>query len=104
MPHLRLIGLILFITALFLALAAAATQTTQIRVNRGLRPSTLPASDSTDERAANADGSAAPLEFVSVPVVWPLGLAGGLGLLMWFATAPREPTGRSRRRRKRRRR
>jgi hypothetical protein len=34
MPHIRLIGLVLFITAIFLAMAAAATHTTHIRFKR----------------------------------------------------------------------
>jgi hypothetical protein len=34
MPHIRLIGLVLFITAVFLAMAAAVTHTTHIRFKR----------------------------------------------------------------------
>lgn len=62
----RLIGLALFITAIFLALAAAITKTTQLRVQL---PST-------------ANVTRPPLAGEST--VWPLIVAAGVGLLMWF--------------------
>ncbi len=81
MPLLRLIGLALFITAIFLALAAAITKTTHIRIQ--------------SQGAANVSQSSAtggsmvfppPSEpsFTSVPIVWPLVIAASAGLLMWF--------------------
>lgn len=130
MPQVRLLGLVLFITAIFLAMAAAATQTTHIRfkqpagvVDGGgtagwqtppLRPSdpqppAAPVDSVLPPPAAEgpplvADGPLDPgLQFTAVPVVYPLVMAGGLGLLMWFvpaAFAPRKPQRKRRRRRR----
>jgi hypothetical protein len=95
MQQLRLMGLVLFITAIFLVLAAAITKTTHIRLQiPGARDASHSGgpSDSLDlpplfEPAV--DGSAA--QFTSVPVVWPLIIAAGLGLLMWFMLASDPP-------------
>jgi len=74
MQQLRLFGLVLFITTIFLAMAAAATQTTHIRFKQ-------PSHD-----AGPADDNS--LQFTAIPVVYPLVIAGGIGLLMWFVPAP----------------
>lgn len=65
MPRVRLIGLVLFITTIFLAMSAAATQTTHIRFK---------------QQAGNVDA----VQFTAVPVIYPLLASGTLGLLMWF--------------------
>ncbi len=108
MPHLRLIGLALFITSVFLAMAAAATQTSHIRFKR---PSRLDQSPHKDPQSSEIlpDGveptTASPaLHFVSVPVVYPLVAAGTFGLLLWFVPAPRRVSKTRRRRSTRRRR
>lgn len=125
----RLIGLVLFITTAFLAMASAVTQTTHIRFKRPTRQANrdfigerslttqpnfhqpvldrqavLPP-DLEPSRAANgqpADGAAAnQLQFISVPVVYPLLISGTLGLMMWFGPASLSrptPTKRKRRR------
>jgi len=115
MPLLRLIGLTLFITAIFLALVAAITQTTHIQVqlpgfNASTNSPALSGSSQSvrpqqvDSRSGlllppNSDGffgeaalggatlpqaQAEALEFTSVPIIWPLIIAAGVGLLMWF--------------------
>ena len=93
MPLFRLIGLALFITAIFLALAAAITKTTHIRIQ-------LPGTSSQPQPAPSAPSVLPPLmdsaegqsqtdsiQFTSVPIVWPLIIAGGSGLLMWFTVS-----------------
>ncbi len=110
MPQVRLIGLVLFITTIFLAMAAAATQTTHIRFKQPVRdadgriipgwqaPASQPAPPLPPAASgelilppAMADGSTAgsdqALQFTAVPVVYPLVVAGSLGLLMWFVPA-----------------
>jgi hypothetical protein len=120
MSQIRLIGLVLFITAIFLTLAAGLTQTTHIRLKRPESrsgnmveetpniPSTgTPPLDSPPGAPQETQPPAEPprpqVEFMSIPIAWPLLVAGGLGLLIWFSTAPRLPTKPPRRRRKRRR-
>ncbi len=123
MPLLRLIGLTLFITAIFLAMVAAITQTTHIQIQlpwlsdsqtgapRGGEPSRIePRIDLQSGLLLPPGGSdqvpVAEVGFTSVPIIWPLIIAAGLGLLMWF-THPGEPLrvtrsagkGRARRRR-----
>ncbi len=119
MPLLRLIGLTLFITAIFLALIAAITKTTHIQVQiPGFTPSrssslqpdqspslpqvnprsglVLPPSndgvfrDSAVGSVTTAQAQSESVAFTSVPIVWPLIIAAGVGLLMWF-THPGEP-------------
>lgn len=110
MPQVRLIGLVLFITAIFLAMAAAATQTTHIRFKQPMRDANgriipgwqAPESQlSPAQSAAEAVGSILPpapkggsqpanddgLQFTAVPVIYPLVVTGSLGLLMWFVPA-----------------
>ncbi|QDV22802.1 hypothetical protein [Aureliella helgolandensis] len=102
MPHVRLLGLILFITTVFLALAAAATKTTSIKFKRRDSAKILntPAPAQAGELPTGpvlplpSDGAAAnpkvepAVEFVSVPIVWPLMITGALGMLIWFVPAP----------------
>lgn len=108
MPRVRLTGLFLFITAIFIALAAAATQTTHIRFKR---PDRVVAMEQDNNAAAandplpGDDTNAAGIQFRSVPIVYPLLVVGFLGLLLWFAPAAELPTaGKSRNKRKRTRR
>lgn len=78
MPRVRLTGLFLFITVLCLALATAVTQTSHIRFKRS---DTVVAAETVDGESADR------LQFVSVPVVYPLAGLGVLGLLLWFVPA-----------------
>lgn len=110
MPQVRLIGLVLFITTIFLAMAAAATQTTHIRFKQPMRdangriipgwqtpesqlshprpPATPGDSILPPATAGNSDAASdRTLQFTAVPVVYPLVVAGSLGLLMWFVPA-----------------
>jgi hypothetical protein len=91
MQRLRLFGLILFITTIFLSLAAWATQTVEIRLFD------MRQSQEVDESNGNEQPT-----FIAVPIVLPLALAGGLGLFLWFGSAPREPVVNRRRRRRKR--
>ncbi len=106
MPRLRLIGLILFITTIFVGMIAVATQTKEIRFTlpEGQRPIIgQPERDPREPRLGGAlEGELPEVEFFRVPIVWPLTLCGVAGLLLWFGTAPRptSPTARRRRRRK----
>lgn len=59
MPHIRLIGLVLFITTIFLAMFAAATQTTHIRFKRP-GPSSADQPASTQPVPPLGPGSAGP--------------------------------------------
>lgn len=119
MPRLRLIGLILFITTIFVGMIAVATQTKEIRFTlpEGQRP--LIGQPDRDPSAAaprmpdfRQPNSAAPtlgddaqrerpeVEFFRIPIAWPLALSGGAGLFLWFAPAPRRLSEAARRRRK----
>ena len=152
MPLLRLIGLTLFITSIFLGLAALATKTTHIRFGEVFSmppdaadsaldsaPGEVPPSDSgsgsggvadgdtlaiapstpdrgepamngrgsdvpVSERAASGSNAEQPLQFVRVPIIWPITGAGALGLLLWFLPAPltNRPSIKRRRRSRRR--
>lgn len=94
MQQTRLLGLILFITTIFLAMAAVATQTQEIRLFDG-RNSSQPVNE------AEQTEEAIP-KFVSIPILWPLAIAGGIGLVLWFVPAPREPSVKRKRRRRQR--
>lgn len=99
MHHIRLMGLILFITTIFLGLAAAATQTRTIKVKKPSWGSTKIEQNETDSPetpvlppAQYGQDQAGPeqptgLEFMNVPVVWPLCFFGILGLAFWFVPA-----------------
>ncbi len=106
MSQIRLIGLVLFITSVFLAMAAAVTHTTHIRFKEREEVATTPQSTEPEHSPAVTD-EAISLQFVAVPVIYPLMIAGGVGLLMWFVPAPRgtanggKSTSRKRRRKNR---
>ncbi|MBX3423262.1 MAG: hypothetical protein KF752_17020 [Pirellulaceae bacterium] len=109
MNNVRLFGLVLIVTTLLLALAAVATQTAEIRFERhsagALKQIASKNSDMQTGRPVGDVEPTAPSQFISVPVIVPLGAAGMLGLLFWFtpATATAKSIGgrprRSRRRR-----
>jgi len=95
MPLFRLIGLALFITAIFLALAAAITKTTYIRIQlEGKADASQPNAPSGSlvfppsiepgfgSELSQAESNA--IQYTSVPILWPLVIAAGVGLLMWF--------------------
>ncbi len=132
MPLLRLIGLTLFITAIFLAMAAAITKTTHIRIqlpgaNQPESADAVPGPMGGEGIAGLPTGNGVPvlpppmgsvsasgtdqeaagsIRFASVPIVWPLILAAGAGLLMWFGLSSdiqKAPTYKSKRRVRRRR-
>ena len=97
MQQLRLFGLVLFITTIFLAMAAAATQTTHIRFKQPTRDANgninldwqrddqVPGA--TTSTGATSPDSGSLLQFTSIPVIYPLLIAGGIGLLLWFVPA-----------------
>lgn len=99
MHHIRLMGLILFITTIFLGLAAAATQTRTIRVKKpswgGPKQVTVePASSNSpvlppgpEIQDQDKPEQAPGLQFMNVPVIWPLCFFGMLGLAFWFVPA-----------------
>lgn len=129
MPQVRLIGLVLFITTIFLAMVAAATQTSHIHFKQPTRDangrivpswqapglqhspaqSATEAADSILPPAASHSSpavNAAALQFTAVPVVYPLLVTGTLGLLLWFVPAaltasPFQPRRSPKRRRRR---
>ena len=126
MPQLRLMGLALVITTIFLALAAATTQTTHIRIKRPSRASAETSADpgATDGMGADGGNAANPFpddafsngvlppttsdetasspQFFMVPIAIPLAVAGIVGLVLWFGPAPRYSSTTARRRRRRR--
>lgn len=65
MPQIRLLGLVLFITTVFLAMAAAATHTTHIRFKR---PAARSQPDSLSEPPTTANPAEAPAQ---APLVFP---------------------------------
>ncbi len=106
-----MIGLILFITTIFVGLAAVATQTKEIRFTlpEGQRPWLGVPESFEGERGGEmpteefADRADVDVQFFRVPIAWPLMVSGGLGLLLWFGTAPHVPVKSPRRSRRRRR-
>ena len=102
----RLVGLFLFITAILLAMAAAATQTTHIRVSQlDSAPQQVPG-DAPIADPTNGGQTLPTNQFRSIPIVYPLTLVGVLGLALWFAPSivlPDRGKGRKSRRRRRRR-
>ncbi len=106
MSQIRLFGLVLFVTSVFLAMAAAVTQTTHIRFKKREQVATTPLGNEAAQTVGTTD-EASGLQFVAVPVLYPLVIAGGVGMLMWFVPAPRatatrggSSTARKRRRRR----
>ncbi|MFN3189804.1 MAG: hypothetical protein ACE361_04720 [Aureliella sp.] len=114
MPRVRLTGLILFITAIFLGLASAATQTSHLRFKRpefssteidaenaasedfeGQPPIALPPDADPSAELANQEAQSASLHFISVPMLYPLTGVGLLGLALWFVPGGIEEATRS---------
>lgn len=91
MPRVRLTGLFLFITVLCLGLATAITRTSHIRFKRSDK---AVAAEATTEAA---EGSPNQIQFVAVPVIYPLVGLGMLGLGLWFVPAALTPLTQSRR-------
>lgn len=89
MPRVRLVGLFLFITAFFIALAAVATKTTHINFKRPDRVVEAEIAAQTPEGVEPR--STPPLEFRSVPIVYPLLVVGAAGLMLWFGPAAALP-------------
>ena len=90
MTNIRLIGLMLFITAIALALAAAATRTTHVRISDpwGIMPE-LPAeaeseAPARDDLEHDRHAGHPVVSFTSVPIYWPLVALSVLGLGLWF--------------------
>lgn len=83
MANIRLFGLVLIITSLILGMAAVATQTTTIRIGDFgiLGKMENDGSGNYDREVKAVPGE---VDFVSVPVAYPLIAACGLGLAMWF--------------------
>lgn len=101
MEKVRLFGLVLIMTTMFLGLAAMASQTMEIRLRR-------PGYADLNPVALDNPAEAVEVEFVKVPIIIPLGVAGLLGLVFWFLPEVALPSKgnrpRTRRRRPRRRR
>lgn len=109
MARVKLFGLVLIITSMLLAMAVIATDTYEIRLFRdsadagGLadeNSSTLsgavPGSRPTDFKTGGPTGNPLPgPQFSTIPIVVPLGVSGGLGLLMWVAPGGTNSTKRS---------
>ncbi|MEM8732780.1 MAG: hypothetical protein AAGG44_01065 [Planctomycetota bacterium] len=111
MPRVRLTGLFLFITAIFLGLASAATQTSHLRFKRpdfaggqevddgenenaASQPSIPPEVDSASE-LENGGPAQAPIHFISIPMLYPLTGVGLLGLALWFVPGGLEEAARA---------
>ncbi len=101
MPLIRLIGLALLITVILLTLAAAITKTSHIHIQlpisvSGAAQNSGPPTSATDGNGVMpplADNNLLPstdaaMQFTSVPIIWPLLIAAGAGLLMWFLHPP----------------
>ena len=101
MPRIRLTGLFLFITSIFLGLAAAATKTTHIDFktpDQYVEQPEIPATAPPEETPV-------PIQFTSIPIIFPLAGVAALGLLLWFVPAaelPRKNTATPERKRRRR--
>lgn len=109
MPKVKLFGLVLIITTLILGMAVVVTETFEIRFydpsaqatgagqsNGNGVPGQFPNNNfpQTPQGGIDSNAPGAPMhngsapyepQFTSVPVVIPLGIAGALGSLLWFA-------------------
>ncbi len=103
MPLIKLIGLTLFVTAVFLLMIAAITKTTHlefqsgggIEVVSGGAPINVPVDPNVPNaptRVPTNNSLAQETSLVSVPILWPLALAAGAGLLVWFAVPDSSPS------------
>lgn len=110
MANIRLFGLVLVITSMMLGLVALATQTTTIRIGDtgvfgGSKDSELGDYDGIVPGESNASGE---VQFITVPVAYPLMAACCLGFVFWFLPEMMNPKNSvqlaSKRRRKRRKR
>jgi hypothetical protein len=132
MANVKLFGLVLIVTTSILALAAISTQTNQIRIRSfsGDEPTTQPISNNgfdrplgniqnsdpfqhqqpfqqaqtLDPNLPNQSQPSDQVQFVSIPIVVPLCVAGILGMMLWFTPLKAKPTKLSRRSTPRRRR
>ena len=92
MSLVRLIGLTLLVTSIFLTLIAAITKTTHLQLlgsgasvlHDGSPVVTSPGLDEPPLPTAGSQFPNSPTE-ISIPIIWPLLAAAALGLLMWFA-------------------
>ncbi|MGN6135300.1 MAG: hypothetical protein ACTHOU_12425 [Aureliella sp.] len=110
MPHIRLVGLLLFITAVVLGLVSAATQTTHIRFSQppiqgsgddagaAGQPVGYPPSEPPFPPDANMGSPESEAGYKSIPVAWPLLGLSGVGLLLWFLQPPPPRQGKTRKR------
>ena len=112
MPRLRLIGLVLMVTSVFLSMAAVATKTSHVRIggesffadgsdseapepdSAVAAPDALVAqngeSGQLDEAPAAVSGDevrTAKGQSREVSVVWPLAASTAVGMLLWFGPA-----------------
>ena len=78
MPRLRLTGLFLFITTLCIGMAAAASNTTHIRFKR------FDDVVAAEQGVAESELTPEQIQFMSVPIIYPLFGVGTLGLMLWF--------------------
>lgn len=99
MPKVKLFGLVLIITTLILAMAVVVTETFEIRLHDPTARATQSGQDSNDPMGfpnpnfpnngfpndSFTQSSPGEPQFTSVPVIIPLGIAGALGSLLWFA-------------------
>jgi len=110
----RLIGLMLFVTAILLALVAAATKTSHVTIGEGwpIPPHTEgPASawnHSPSSQAASGAGMDSPAAMPGNPravlILWPLLALAAAGLALWFiqpAASHKRPLAKSRAKRRR---
>ena len=118
MTNIRLIGLMLFITTVVLALAAAATRTTHIRISKPWLGMPEPAADdavgadlepivvegipSGNDRERDRHAGHPVVSFTEVPIYWPLIALCGAGLLLWFMQPLPQQSSRGRKRSSRR--
>ncbi len=115
MARIKLFGLVLIITTSLLALAAIATQTSQIRIRNFRSNSAVPSRNQLGGNfqthpnsplppnvglqqpvdgpdAFNQQQSGNSVEFVSIPIVLPLSVAGLLGMMLWFTPIQSKPS------------
>jgi hypothetical protein len=115
MAKVKLFGLVLIITTSILALAAIATQTNQIRIRNFRSNSAVQTQDQFGNSFQIQSNSQFPpnagmhqpfnqpdpfnhqhldnsVEFVSIPIVLPLSVAGLLGMMLWFTPIQSRPS------------
>ncbi len=93
MPLVKLIGLTLFVTAVFLLLVAGITKTTHLEFQvggMGTQQGRVPPSSEVSLPVGVPESVEGPesnraSQVHAVPILWPLTIAAGAGLLVWFA-------------------